>query len=72
LVRVKKMFYAQHSFYFILMLFSYSSVDECRFFYVRSITDQSFPDAGSSNITVLPLFMPILSQELVFLIGWPL
>ncbi len=33
---------------------------------VRSISNQSIVDAGSSNITRLPILMPMACQEFVF------
>jgi hypothetical protein len=35
-------------------------------FYVRSINDQSITDAGSSNITRLPLPMPMTCRVFFF------
>jgi hypothetical protein len=40
-----------------------------RNFNIRSISDQSIPDAGDSNITILPLLMPTSCHEFVFWTG---
>ncbi len=39
------------------------------FLNVHSNSDQSFADAKSSNITILPLHMPLMCNEFVFGIG---
>jgi hypothetical protein len=43
-----------------------SVVGVCFVFYVRSIRDQSITDACSSNITRLPLFMPMTCRVFFF------
>ncbi len=53
----------------IFQLFESGFFNEFLFVKVRSISDQSIVNFGSSNITRLPILMPMAYQELVFLIG---